>query len=74
MSITMQRKRTEIPENILIRLRRQLIGLTTVLLAVGAGWLGIVMRPHLGKIFMTLLAAALVWLVIVSAIDFFRDR
>lgn len=74
MSVTTPHKRTEIPEEILARFRRQLLVIATILLAIGAGWLGIVMRPYLGQIVLTIVAVALIWLVIVSAIDFFRDR
>lgn len=74
MSVTSPGKRTEIPEEILTRLRRQLLGVVTILLAVGAGWLGIIMRPYLGPIVLTVAAIALIWLVVVSAIDFFLDR
>lgn len=74
MSVTTPGKRTEIPEEILTRLRRQLLGIVTILLAVGAGWLGIIMRPYLGPIVLTVAAIALIWLVVVSAIDFFLDR
>jgi glucose-6-phosphate-specific signal transduction histidine kinase len=74
MSVTTPHKRTEIPEEILSRFRRQLLVIATILLAIGAGWLGIVMRPYLGQIVLTIVAVALIWLVIVSAIDFFRDR
>lgn len=74
MSVTTPGKRTEIPEEILTRLRRQLLGIVTILLAVGAGWLGIIMRPYLGPIALTGAAVALIWLVVVSAIDFFLDR
>ena len=56
------------------RLRRQLLGAATVLLAIGAGWLGIITRPYLGQIFLTAIAAVLLWLVTVSVIAFFRGR
>lgn len=74
MSVTSPGKRTEIPEEILTRLRRQLLGVVTILLAAGAGWLGIIMRPYLGPIVLTVAVVALIWLVVVSAIDFFLDR
>lgn len=74
MSITAPRKRPELPEELMTRLRRQLLVIITVLLAVGAGWLGIIMRPYLGQILLTVVAIGVVSLAVVSAVDFFRDR
>lgn len=74
MSVTTPRKRSEIPPELITRLRRQLLFVATALLAIAAGWLGTVLGPHMGKILLTLLTTALVGLAIVSAIDFFRGR
>ena len=73
MSVTTPRKRTEIPAELITRLRRQLIFVATVLLAIAAGWLGTVLGPHMWKFLLTLVTLALVSRVVVSAIAFFRD-
>lgn len=73
MSITAPRRPVQIPEEVRTRLRRMIIGLVTVVLAIGAGWLGIVLAPHMGKILLTAAALILLWLVVVTAVDFFRD-
>ena len=58
MSLATPRKHADIPDELLTRLRRMIIGLLTIGLAVGAGWLGIILAPHIGKILLT--AAAIV--------------
>lgn len=74
MTLSSSRKSAEITEELTTRLRRQLFGLVTVLAAIGAGWLGIIIRPYLGQIALCAFAIALIWVIVVTAIDTFRDR
>jgi hypothetical protein len=73
MSVATPRKNADIPEEILTRLRRLILGLISIVLAVGAGWLGILLADHIGKILLTALAIVLLWVLVVSVIDFFRS-
>jgi len=73
MTLATPRKHTEIPEEILTRLRRMIVGLLTIGLAAGAGWLGILPAPHVGKILLTAAAIALLWVLAICVIDFFRS-
>ncbi len=73
MSVTAPRDRAEISDELLTRLRRMLTGLAALVLIAGAGWLGIALAPHMGKILLTALAVVLLWLLVVSVGDFFRD-
>ncbi|WP_143049336.1 hypothetical protein [Microbacterium sp. LCT-H2] len=57
----------------LTRLRRMIVGLLTICLAAGAGWLGILLAPHVGKILLTAAAIALLWVLAICVIDFFRS-
>ena len=73
MSVAAPRDRAEISGELLARLRRVVTYLVALVLGAGASWIGIVLAPHMGKILLTALAVVLLWLVIVSVIDFFRD-
>jgi len=73
MSVATPRDRAEISDELATRLRRMVTGLVFVILTAGASWLSIVLAPHMGKILLTGLAIVLLWLVIVSVVDFFRD-
>ncbi len=73
MTLATSRKHAEIPAEILTRLRRVLLGLLTIGLAVGAGWLGILLADHIGKILLSAVAVVLLWVLVVSVIDFFRS-
>jgi len=73
MSLATPRKHADIPDEILTRLRRMIIGLLTIGLAVGAGWLGILLAPHMGKIQLPAAAIELLWALVISVIDFFRS-
>lgn len=73
MSLATPRKHADIPEEILTRLRRIIIGLLTIGLAVGAGWLGVILGPHMGKILLTAAAIVLLWVLVISVVDFFRS-
>ena len=73
MTLATSRKHAEIPAEILARLRRVLLGLLTIGLAVGAGWLGILLVDHIGKILLSAVAVVLLWVLVVSVIDFFRS-
>lgn len=73
MTLATPRKPADIPDEILTRLRRMIVGLLTIGLAVGAGWLGIILAPHMGKILLTAAAIVLLWVLVVSVIDFFRS-
>lgn len=73
MSVASPRNRDEISPELLARLQRMITGLVAIGLVAGAGWLGIVLAPHMGKILLTALAIGLVWVLVVSVVDFFRD-
>lgn len=73
MSVAAPRERAVISDDLLTRLRRMISGLVALVLVAGASWLGIVLAPHMGKILLTAFAVVLLWLVIVSVVDFFRD-
>lgn len=73
MSVTAPRDRSEISDELLTRLRRMITGLVALVLVAGAGWLGIALAPHMGKILLTALAVVLLWLLVVSVVDFFHD-
>lgn len=73
MSVAAPRDRAEISVELLTRLRRMVTCLGALVLVAGASWLGIALAPHMGKILLTAFAVALLWLVIVSVVDFFRD-
>lgn len=73
MSVAAPRDRQEISDALLARLRRMVTGLVALVLVAGASWIGIVLAPHMGKILLTATAVVLLWLVIVSVVDFFRD-
>ncbi len=73
MSVASPRNRDEISPELLARLQRMITGLVAIGLVVGAGWLGIVLAPHMGKILLTALAIVLLWALVVSVVDFFRD-
>lgn len=73
MSVAAPRDRAEISVELITRLRRMVTGLAALVLVAGTSWLGIVLSPHMGKILLTAFAVVLLWLVIVSVVDFFRD-
>ncbi len=73
MSVATPRKHADIPEEIITRLRRIVIGLLTIGLAIGAGWLGLILSAHVGKILLTAGAIGLLWVLAVSVADFFRS-
>lgn len=47
------------------------VALTLSAAALG-GWLGLLLMPHLGKIVLAVLAGLLIWVMVVSVVDFFR--
>lgn len=55
------------------RLRRVLIALTTIALAVGGAWVGIVFSEYVDRIIITAIAAVIVPYAIYHVILFFRD-
>lgn len=73
MSVAAPRDRAEISDELLARLRRMVTCLAVLVVVAGASVLGIVLAPHMRKILLTAFAVALLWLVIVSVVDFFRD-
>lgn len=63
----------EIPVDLVVRLRRIVVGFAFVLVAVGAGYLRLLLAPILDRIIVTALAVILVPLLIVVLVDFFRS-
>ena len=61
-----------VPEHLRRHLSVQLSVVAVLALITAAGLLGIVVAPILDRVLLTALAAGLVWLVIVTAVGFFR--
>ncbi|MFF8188802.1 hypothetical protein ACF044_16230 [Microbacterium sp. NPDC016588] len=63
----------EIPAELVVRLRRLVTGVAFVVLAVGAGYLGLLLAPILDRLIVAALAVILVPLLVVVVVDFFRS-
>ena len=61
-----------LPAAMVTRLRRILVTATFLFAAGVAGLLGILFAAHLGKILLTAVAVVLLWILVVSVVDFFR--
>ncbi|WP_417541351.1 hypothetical protein [Microbacterium maritypicum] len=61
-----------LPAAMVTRLRRILVTVTFLFAACVAGLLGILVAAHLGKIFLTVMAVVLLWILVVAVVDFFR--
>lgn len=63
----------EVSVELITRLRRITIGLAFVMLAAGAGYLGLLLAPILDRIIVTAAAVVLLLLLVVVIVDFFRS-